>query len=122
MNVLKNIFRFLTALLCASIPAKADLWGGKSHDNFEITYELIQDVELKTYSIFKNSRYEVVVTNTTFGDFMLCQLLDAEGEVITQQYANSQSVVTRLHFQTEMPVEEAKCAYTNVVEIDRSPS
>ncbi|WP_174137343.1 hypothetical protein [Parasulfitobacter algicola] len=120
MNFPSKISRIFVALVCLSSSVKADLWGGKSQDSFEVTYELIQGVKLKTYSTFTEHPYEVMVPNTSFGDLMICQVFGADGEVISQKYANSRSNVTHVYFETKVSIKEAKCAYARVVETDHS--
>jgi hypothetical protein len=118
--------RGLIALPCCSLvflssaAAEPDFWGRVHSGTYgETTYELIPDIELLSHPKLVAHPYEVRIPNTEFGNMIVCQLFDVEGEVLTTQTDNSRTGETRMYFTERTSDVSAKCAYVLVERLTR---
>ena len=101
--------------------ASADLWGGRAQDDFEIIYERIEAIELVSGSGLFRGTHEIIIPDTTFGDFIVCQLFDADGAVLETEFENAKTGMTRVYMVSDSDVAKAICATTDVVLSKTSP-
>ena len=115
-----NFLTAQTTILLAFLPfisgaAHAQYRGGGSDSSTGNTnYELIPDVELRSHSTRLQHPYEVIIPDTQFGELVICQLFDSEGEVIATRHENTGNRETRVFFEIKEPAVSALCAYIEV--------
>ncbi len=73
--------------------------------------ELIPVIELRSHSIRLQHPYEIVIPDTQFGEMVICQLYDSEGEIIGNRYSQTGNRETRVFFGLKEPNASARCAY-----------
>lgn len=99
----------------ASAQANTDLLGSVAAGSYgSITYEEIEDIELRSYSALLEHPHEVLIPNTPFRNLIHCNLYDAEGEIVTWASSNTGNGETWIFFTEKVPDASARCYYIHV--------
>ena len=106
---------FVLLVSFASAPAIAEKFGSVAAGSYgPVTYEEIQEVELITSASFMKHPYEVVVSGTTPGRMIACQLYDNQDQVLIALMSQSTIGETRIHFTENTKNASVRCFYANV--------
>ena len=112
---MKPVLAALLLVSFAPAPAFAQKYGSVAAGSYgPVTYEEIDDFELKSVSSILLHPYEIVLKNAKPGKMIACQLYDSDDQPLAAKMARSTLGITRIHFTEKTENATARCFYANV--------